>query len=474
MKKILISLAIIAAISAILVGATTAFFSDTETSTGNTFTAGAIDLKIDNTSYAIDYTIPNYPNPTGALVKSEGTSWELDELDGHLFFDFHDLKPGDLGEDTISIHVDNNNAWACVDVLLTANDDVTCTEPELTDDPDCTEPGEGTGELAEELNFLFWVDDGDNVLEVNELDQILASGPASQVGQGVQLAIADSVTNNVGGADGEPLTGGETYYIGKAWCYGEMSLAAVPTGEGQNPTVNPGVTCDGGTVDNASQTDKLMGDVSFYAVQSRNNPNFVCTVTEDIGCVDKADVMLTLDRSGSISSSEMDDLQDAAKAFVTAMNPLADGIHMGEVSFASMATLDVHLTDDATALNTAIDALYGSGMTNLEDAIQESEAELDNPGSGYDRIDGESPDYMVIITDGIPTASNGPLSHKDDATAAATAAKVKGIIIYVVGIGGDVDGTYLANNIATSPAHYYSATNWSDLETLLQGIGTCP
>jgi len=49
-KKILISLSVIGLVAAIVVGGTIAYFSDTETSTGNTFTAGAIDLKVDNTS----------------------------------------------------------------------------------------------------------------------------------------------------------------------------------------------------------------------------------------------------------------------------------------------------------------------------------------------------------------------------------------------------------------------------------------
>lgn len=47
MKKIIMSLAMIAAVGAIVVGATRAYFSDTETSTGNTFTAGTIDIAID-------------------------------------------------------------------------------------------------------------------------------------------------------------------------------------------------------------------------------------------------------------------------------------------------------------------------------------------------------------------------------------------------------------------------------------------
>jgi len=47
MKKIIMSLAMIAAVGALVVGATGAFFSDTETSEGNTFTAGTIDIAID-------------------------------------------------------------------------------------------------------------------------------------------------------------------------------------------------------------------------------------------------------------------------------------------------------------------------------------------------------------------------------------------------------------------------------------------
>jgi len=48
-KKILLSLMSVAAVSAVVFGVSRAFFSDTEKSTGNNFTAGAIDLKIDQT-----------------------------------------------------------------------------------------------------------------------------------------------------------------------------------------------------------------------------------------------------------------------------------------------------------------------------------------------------------------------------------------------------------------------------------------
>ena len=47
-KKILVSLSVIAAVAAIAVGGTIAYFSDTETSKGNTFSTGVIDISIDS------------------------------------------------------------------------------------------------------------------------------------------------------------------------------------------------------------------------------------------------------------------------------------------------------------------------------------------------------------------------------------------------------------------------------------------
>jgi len=48
MKKILLSLGAIAIVGVVVAGATGAFYNDTETSTGNIFTAGSIDLKVDH------------------------------------------------------------------------------------------------------------------------------------------------------------------------------------------------------------------------------------------------------------------------------------------------------------------------------------------------------------------------------------------------------------------------------------------
>lgn len=193
-----------------------------------------------------------------------------------------------------------------------------------------------------------------------------------------------------------------------------------------------------------------------------------------LNCLEQADLMLVLDRSGSISPTNLTTLKTAAKAFVDALALSTTGVHAGEVSFSTSATLDVHLTDNAVTVKTAIDALTVGGLTNLEDAILDATAELANPGDTHDRADGSSPDFMVIITDGAPTASNTGGDHAANAAAAAAAAKAAGIEIYVVGVG-TTSGTadYLKLYIATDAAHYFDAAYFDDLGTVLAGIAAC-
>jgi len=68
----------IAAVAAIAIGATTAFFSDTETSTGNTFTAGVIDISVDNQNpwtktYALKDMKPSQTDYINFTIENKGS-----------------------------------------------------------------------------------------------------------------------------------------------------------------------------------------------------------------------------------------------------------------------------------------------------------------------------------------------------------------------------------------------------------------
>ena len=279
MPRIILSLSLITlVVGALAFGATSAFFTDTETSVGNVFTAGAIDLKVDNESYY-----------NGVLNAS--TTWKATDLTVEKFFNFGDLKPDDYGEDTISLHVDTNDAFMCANVKLTSNNDNTQTEPEALVDAN----GTTTGELAALVNFLWWADDGDNVLESNE--NVISQGPIGALGVNgsTTIPLADS-THNIWNATGSstgsgPVPGNKTHYIGKAWCFGTIgtqkiaqdgtSTVRTPAGNNNANGVSGepedgGITCNGNALGNASQTDSLTADVTFTTVQARHNENFMC------------------------------------------------------------------------------------------------------------------------------------------------------------------------------------------------------
>ncbi|RME29579.1 hypothetical protein D6792_03890 [Candidatus Parcubacteria bacterium] len=281
--RLLLAVVSVVCIGGVVVGSTGAFFSDTETSEGNTFAAGEIDLKVANTSYAT--------NAAGNLAASPSTSWGYDDALG-LFFNFNDVKPGDYGEDTIRLTVNTNPAWLCGYVTVTDNRDATCNDPELEDDPSCDPNGTLNGELAQNLSVLWWADDGDNVLESDEEVITLARLGDAPVGMQLPITLADS-TGNIWNTNG-PVEPGVEHAIGKGWCFGEISLNPV-TQDGlatEGPlTRGTGFSCDGSHIDNAPQTDKVMLNVTFYAEQARHNGEFVCagavepTFTQPVGSV---------------------------------------------------------------------------------------------------------------------------------------------------------------------------------------------
>lgn len=350
--RILASLGMIVFVAAIAASSTGAFFSDTETSTGNTFTAGDIDLQIDNTSYVTDNT--------GTLVASPNNSWAISDLTNQLFFSFSDVKPGDIGEDTISIHPGTNDAYACMAADITATPDNGINEPE-GDAGDIT-AGDG-GELQSFLNFSFWEDDGDNVFEVGEALLPDLQGTAAAIFDGGWNTIADSV-------NGPALPGNSTTYVGKAWCFGALvANGTIQDGNGSSTPLTRGTTgfiCDGSGNNNIAQTDGINVDVSFYAVQARNNGQFLCSsLPPFVGSTQPAiDWVETAQTGGDATEGPGDTLSGSNLLVLTTTNDVQSRVRY------SYDTEDINLSAftgfsyDAKQVS-AIDAVNGNASFRL-------------------------------------------------------------------------------------------------------------
>ncbi len=178
---------------------TMAYFSDEETSEDNVFTAGAVDLTVGwNESY-------NHEDESVQDVS-------LTDLDGEPIFDLGDVKPGDRGEATLHLDIDDNPAWLSMRGNVTENAENTCTEPEEAVDDSCADPGHWDGELAENVNVKLWYDDadgdgatpGDN--EHQDGERIIFGGEGEvceEVGGKLDVAL---VLDRSGSMDGDRIT----------------------------------------------------------------------------------------------------------------------------------------------------------------------------------------------------------------------------------------------------------------------------
>lgn len=256
MKKIILSLGMLVFVVAVVVGGTGAFFSDTETSTGNTFTAGSIDLSL-GSGFSSD---SNNANGSGVVVKDTNNA-------GGVLFEFDDLKPGDKGTVSFELSVESNDAYVCALSTLGDTPENGVIDPE---EPDNT-TGVNGGELQNYLQFATFDDDNENgvfdagePLNVNQYGGGDGNGfTYTQIAGAGWVPVADTNYPNTWLVEGS-LTAGEDYSAGFMYCFGDFDSngdCSVPFGADYND----------------SQTDGLEGGIEFYSVQTRNNEGFDCT-----------------------------------------------------------------------------------------------------------------------------------------------------------------------------------------------------
>lgn len=266
MKAIITSLGVIVFVAALVAGGTGAFFSDTETSTANVFTAGSIDLSLGS-------IFSSTANANGG-----GSNPVITDNAGRALFNFTDLKPGDLGTVVFKLKVTSNEAYACATSTLMTSEENGIVDPE-TDAGDVTAAA-GEGELKNYIQFATFADlDMDGVydagvepINVNQYGGGDGDGfTNAQIFGAGTVPVADPSTPNTWLTIGS-LTPNTEYGAGMLYCFGKFTT----TGS-LNTTQVTG--CNGGPIGayNDAQTDSASGSITFSAVQTRNNENFSCT-----------------------------------------------------------------------------------------------------------------------------------------------------------------------------------------------------
>lgn len=178
------------------------------------------------------------------------------------------------------------------------------------------------------------------------------------------------------------------------------------------------------------------------------------------------DIVLALDRSGSMRGNALASLKTAVGQFIDIIAEATDGgpdtigsgSRIGIVSFAGSATDDTGLSTSVADLKAAVNDLVAEGQTNHYEAFTTSMSVLGTPP--------DNNKVMILFTDGKTSVGPNPIT-------AATAAKNAGITVYAIGLVGNegIDEEAL-NSWVTPPAaaHVAIAPTPEDLEQLFADL----
>jgi predicted ribosomally synthesized peptide with SipW-like signal peptide len=215
---------------------TSAYFSDREEFSNNGLTAGTLDLKLDyKATYqggegrldAIKamgypdaealgdgvYLLDQAPSPADMqewedMVTGEEFDFCSPEADQFLVngddipvFTLEDIKPGDTGEVTISVHICDNPAFLKMVGDLSNEQENDQTDPEIAAEGTDTD---GIGELADAIEVCVWYDeDCDNVYE--------PTGTGQQ--QELEVALVSDVSGSMTGSPLSALKSAATSFV---------------------------------------------------------------------------------------------------------------------------------------------------------------------------------------------------------------------------------------------------------------------
>lgn len=156
---------------------------------------------------------------------------------------------------------------------------------------------------------------------------------------------------------------------------------------------------------------------------------------------------------------------EAARAFLDQLQP-ARGDQAAVVAFHAEAVLLQSLTGDRLALDAALDRVAIAQQTCLACGVEVAAAELAGP-----RHRAGHAATMIVLTDG--RSNPRPVA---EAVARAAEAKGRGVVVFTIGLGGDLDAEALLA-MASRPNYAYRAPDAEDLATIYRAIAVaipCP
>jgi len=170
------------------------------------------------------------------------------------------------------------------------------------------------------------------------------------------------------------------------------------------------------------------------------------------------DIVLVIDRSGSMAGQKWKDLIDAIAIFVATVNETVTKEYMGLASYSSTATQDVQYTLDLNAINTKAKQLVVGGNTSISAGIS----------AGYEIIKtGRSKLFvdrtMVVMTDGQHNTGVEPIIP-------ARVVAADGVVIHTITFGAGADAARMSAIASVGRGRYLHANDGTQLKAAFREI----
>ncbi|MGD0276799.1 MAG: VWA domain-containing protein [Syntrophales bacterium] len=193
----------------------------------------------------------------------------------------------------------------------------------------------------------------------------------------------------------------------------EFGIANFPAGYLGTPTQGAGTVTFAATVNSLNHNVSINGSVNApILIAQLFGFNKVTVTNSGVAQKNPAEIMLVLDRSGSMAGKPESDLKSAATDFVSDFSTAQDQDRMGSISFATGVTVDCPLSYNfVTPMTSAIKKMTAVGATNAEDAIAQAGGSQGLPDQSGLTGDQRVKQFLIFFTDGHPTAFRGKFKN---------------------------------------------------------------
>jgi predicted ribosomally synthesized peptide with SipW-like signal peptide len=380
-----------------------AYFSDEEEFANNRLVAGDLDLKVDWEEHYSDWS-EDESEGVGEVVMTDGDPTNVPA--GYVGLPDPATPLLAVPSEDLGTFMDNTAVEAYPD-----------TDDDGVQEPFAQTPGETTPE-----GVGYICEDGADTPE--DLDPDGGTGLRTTKGPDSPRGEATVDIEDVKPGDFGELT--LSYHLctndGFVW------LQADDVGSAENGYTEPERKDEDETGDadgdGQDDTTELLDEIQTTWWYDTDGDNVLDSGAEGGGEGGQADVVVVFDRSGSMGfeAGKLQSAKDGAKALVDAAG---SGVNLGLVPFNTTASVTEPLGSPRSEIKTTIDGLTASGGTDIAEAINDAQAEIDANGRAG------VPNFIVLLTNGV--SSPGP------AGSAADTAKAAGTTIYGIAYGSGAD-----------------------------------